>query len=107
VTSTGGSVEAISIADTCEVGTGGALAEPLEGMVVTVSGVAVTSSNPDAPSDYGEFELDECLRVDDQLSDVLVPQPPEGTTYSTLTGVLTYTYGHAKLEPRGPEDVVD
>ena len=55
----------------------------------------------------GEFELDECLRVDDQLSDVLVPQPPEGTTYTTLTGVLTYTYGHAKLEPRGSEDVVD
>ena len=107
VTSTDGSVEPIAIDEACDAGTGGALAEPLEGMVVTVSDVAVTSSNPDAPSDYGEFELDECLRVDDQLSDVLVPQPPEGTTYTTLTGVLTYTYGHAKLEPRGSEDVVD
>ena len=107
VTSTDGSVTPIAIDEACDVGTGGVLAEPLEGMVVTVSDVAVTNSNPDAPSDYGEFEINECLRVDDQLSDVLVPQPPEGTTYSTLTGVLTYTYGHAKLEPRGSEDVVD
>ena len=107
VTGTGESVEPIVVETTCDVGTDGPLAEPLEGMVVSVSDVAVTNSNPDAPSDYGEFELDECLRVDDQLSEVLVPQPPEGTTYSTLTGVLTYTYGHAKLEPRGLEDVVD
>ena len=107
VTATGASVDPIVIEAPCDVGTGGTLSEPLEAMVVTVSDVSVTNSNPDAPSDYGEFELDECLRVDDQLSEVLVPQPPEGTTYSTLTGVLTYTYGHAKLEPRGPEDVVD
>jgi len=107
VTDTGRTVEPIVIASTCDIGTGGVLAEPLEGMVVTVNDVTVTDSNPDAPADYGELELDECLRVDDQLSEVLVPQPPEGTTYSALSGVLTYTYSHAKIVPRGSEDVVE
>ena len=107
VTDTGRTIEPIVIASTCDIGTGGVLAEPLEGMVVTVNDVTVTDSNPDAPADYGELELDECLRVDDQLSEVLVPQPPEGTTYSALSGVLTYTYSHAKIVPRGSEDVVE
>ena len=99
--------DTIDVADACAIGTDGALAELLEGMLVRVTEVTVTSANPDAPSDYGEFEVNGCLRIDDQLSDVLIPQPPEGATYSALSGVLTYTYGNTKLVPRGAEDVAE
>jgi len=97
----------IIVEDPCSIGTDGDLAEAYESMRVRVAEVTVTNSNPDAPDDYGEFELDDCLRVDDQLSDVLIPQPPVGTYFSELSGVLTYTYGHAKIEPTGAEDVVE
>ena len=109
VTSVGTAPEVvpIPIEDACSVGTEGALGEQYESMLVRVSAVSVTDSNPDAPDDYGEFEVDGCLRVDDQLSEVLIPQPAVGTGYSALSGVLTYTYGHTKLEPRGAEDVTE
>jgi len=99
--------EPVDVDDACSVGTDGALAEALEGMLIRVSDIDVTNSNPDAPSDYSEFEVNECLRVDDQLSEVLVPQPEEGTHFTSLSGVLTYTYGNSKLEPRGAEDVAE
>ena len=97
----------IDVSEPCSIATDGASAESLESMVVRVSHVTVTDANPDAPDDYQEFELASCLRVDDQLSDVLVPQPVAGTYFSQISGVLSYTYGHAKLEPRGAGDVVE
>ena len=95
----------IDVTDPCSVATDGASAELYESMLIRVFDLTVSDSNPDAPSDYGEFEVNDCLRIDDQLSDVLIPQPSVGTTYSALSGVLTYTYGHAKLVPRGAEDI--
>jgi predicted extracellular nuclease len=97
----------VDIADTCSIGTDGTASEGLENMVVRVSHVTVSNANPDAPDDYQEFELNSCLRVDDQLSDVLVPQPVEGTYFNQISGVLSYTYGNAKLAPRGAGDVVE
>ena len=67
--------------------------------------LTVTDSNPDAPDDYGELEVNGCLRIDDQISDVLVPQPDEGATLSSMRGILTFSYGHHKLLPGGAEDV--
>ena len=99
VTGTAEAPTPIDVSDPCEVGTDGPSAEALEGMLVRVTELDVTNSNPDEPSDYGEFEVNECLRIDDQLSDVLVPQPAEGAYFSALTGILAYTYGHTKLEP--------
>jgi hypothetical protein len=78
-----------------------------ENMLVRVSDLTVTNSNPDSPDDFGEFEVGDCLRIDDQLTDILVPQPPIGTHFSHIAGVHTFTYGHAKIEPRGAEDVAE
>ena len=89
----------------CDVATEGADAEPLESMRVEVVDLTVTDSNPDAPDDYGELEVNGCLRIDDQISDVLVPQPDEGATLSSMRGILTFSYGHHKLLPGGAEDV--
>ncbi|MDP6934968.1 MAG: amidohydrolase family protein, partial [Myxococcota bacterium] len=59
--------EAIEIEDACEVGTDGSLGEVYESMLVIVTDLTVTSSNPDAvdgdtgeTEDYGEFEVNEC-----------------------------------------------
>ncbi len=97
----------IDVSDACAIATDGSASESLESMVVRVSSVTVTDANPDAPDDYQEFEVASCLRVDDQLSEVLVPQPSVGSFFSQLSGVLTFGYGHAKLLPRGADDVVE
>ena len=96
----------------CDIGTAGADGERYEGMLVRVEGVTVTSSNPDGSSDYGELEVDSCLRVDDQLFDGL-PEPDETgwsyrdlhQSYSFIQGVLTYAYSNFKVEPRGADDL--
>lgn len=102
-----GSVEPMVIDDTCSVGTGGADAETYEAMLITVSRVTVTDENPDAPDDYNEFEVDDCLRVDDLLW--LEPSWLDrtvGTTYTTMTGVLNYSFENFKISPRDEDDVV-
>lgn len=91
--------------DPCEVGTAGSDAEAYEGMLVVVSGVSVTDSNPDAPSDYGAFVVDDCLWVDDTLSTDYETHPAEGTAYSSITGPMTYAYSERRILPRGPEDI--
>ncbi|MEZ4236318.1 MAG: thrombospondin type 3 repeat-containing protein [Myxococcota bacterium] len=90
----------------CDVGTGGADAERYESMLVKVSGVTVTDANPDDPSDYNEFEVAGCLRVDDQLCpDCWADQPAVGTAFGSLTGPLTYGFGDSKLLPRTAADL--
>ncbi len=81
-------------------------AEPYEGLLVRVERVAVTDENPDAPQDFNEFAVGDGLRVDDIMYAVSRPLPI-GTTFRSLTGVLTFTFGHHKLLPRGPGDLDD
>ena len=95
----------IEVADPCTIGTDGSLSATYQSMVVTVRDIIVSNANPDTPEDYGEFEVNDCLRFDDQLTDTLVPQPDMGTTFSRISGILTQTFGNAKVEPRGPEDI--
>lgn len=76
-------------------------AEQYEGVVVTVQGVDVTSLNPDHPDDFGEFMLAGGLRVDDYFYDA---DPGPGQSYSSLTGVLIYSFGQYKLAPRDAAD---
>jgi hypothetical protein len=79
---------------------------------VRVEDVTVTSANPDGSSDYGELEVDSCLRVDDQIFDGL-PEPDEagwsyrdlGNVYSFIQGPLNYGYSNFKLEPRDADDL--
>jgi len=97
---------AASLVSPCDVATSGSLAEPLEAMLVRVEEVEVTDLNPDDPEDYDEFEVAGCLRVDDYLYADL-DQPPEGTRWAEITGVLGYSFSNHKLLPRSDEDFAE
>lgn len=87
-----------------DVADDGALAEAYEGVLVIVSGLQVISENPDAPMDFGEFQVSGGLRIDDALYRV-EPRPLPGTTIDYVAGVLNYAFEHFKLVPRSPSDV--
>ena len=105
VTGNWGTFDAIAVTDPCSVGTDGEQAEAYESMLITVENLTITNTNPDGQSDYGEFEVNDCLRVDDQLWDGLVEDRELDGFFTTLTGVLGYTYSNFKLLPRGEDDV--
>ena len=92
-------VEEIAVA--AAIGTGGSLAEQYEGVLVRVPEVTVTDTNPDLPYDFGEFVVDGALRVDDLFHR---HEPALGGTYASVTGILHFTYGDFKLEPRWSGD---
>jgi hypothetical protein len=92
------------VVSACDVGTGGALAEPYESMLVRVDGAAVTNSNPDGGSDFGEMELGGCLRVDDRLYAGYARTL--GTVYSLMQGPLYYSFSNFKVLPRRASDAV-
>jgi predicted extracellular nuclease len=92
------------VVSACDVGTAGSKAEQYESMLLEVQNVTVTSANPDddgsaAPPDYNEFEVESCLRVDDGLY-AYADQPPVGTAYTRIVGVLNYGFSNFKLLPR-------
>jgi hypothetical protein len=104
VTVTGTGTVTPIVVDACDIATGAATAEPYEGMLMEVDGVSVTNINPDDPSDYDEFEVGGCLRVDDFLYDAL-DQPALDTSYTSLTGVLNYSFDNFKIVPRDAGDL--
>lgn len=91
----------------CDVATGGSVDELYEAVLVRVEGVTVTDENPSDPDDWGEYEVDGCLWVDDVLSSAHDPHPAKGTAYTSLTGVLTYAFDERRLLPRDLGDVVE
>ncbi|MGI5864684.1 MAG: lamin tail domain-containing protein, partial [Myxococcales bacterium] len=107
VKSSGNTAPAPVVVAPAEVVTEGARAAALEGVVVQVNNVIVTSQNPDAPQgDYGEFAVTDGLRVDDYLYAV-DPRPFVGDEFISLSGVLTYRNSNSKLEPRSADDLVE
>ena len=89
--------------DACAVGTGGADMGAYQSVLVTVSNVTVSSENPDDPDgDFGEFEVESCLRVDDLFFE---ENPAMGATFSAITGPMYYSYDNAKIEPRDASDL--
>ena len=80
-------------------------AEPWESALVRLDALVVTHDNPDAPADHNEFVVNGVLRVDDLLH-LIVPDPVVGTTFDRLIGVLNFSYGQHKLEPRSAVDVI-
>ncbi|MCA9520200.1 MAG: hypothetical protein KC609_04485 [Myxococcales bacterium] len=71
--------------------------ELYEGSLIRVTGVTVSRET----DNYGEFELEGGLLVDDLFVRF---QARPGQTLATLTGVLNYSFGQFKLEPRDPKD---
>jgi cytosine/adenosine deaminase-related metal-dependent hydrolase len=96
----------IVIANPADVATGGSKAEGYESMLLEIDNVAVTVTNPDAPSNYGEFEVTGGLRIGNLLYPTLANTFAVGTTFTTLVGIETYTFSDYKMEPRGAADVV-
>jgi hypothetical protein len=85
-----------------EVNTGDvAVSEDLEGLLV----VAVQATVTDTMNQYGEWKIDdgsgECV-VDDWAGYSYVPQIGD---VLNVTGIVTYTYGEYKIEPRGDSDI--
>lgn len=89
---------------TGEIGKGGANAEAYEGCLVTVKNVNIT--NPDLG--YGEWEVNDgtgALVVDD-LCDYFFA-PSMYASCQSITGVMDYSFGAPKLQPRLAMDVVE
>ena len=84
-----------------QVATGGEDAAAYEGVLVTVTQQPVTELIPD----YGEFVLAGSLIVDDAIW--LMEPFPVIDDILTVTGPLMWTYNNSKLEPRGPQDVIE
>lgn len=105
----GGAVPAPVAATPAEVTTGGARAAALEGVLVRVADVTVTSVAPapgggEAAPTY-EFEVTGGLRVDDGIYRV-DPFAAMGERFASITGVLFLSRTNSKLNPRGADDLV-
>ncbi|MFH1464389.1 MAG: MopE-related protein [Pseudomonadota bacterium] len=77
-------------------------AEPWEGCLVTV--INPTVEDPDLG--YGEWSIDDAVVVDDML--YTWPDPLDvGGSFDSITGLLYYSYGTFKIEPRDAGDLVN
>ena len=93
------------LVEPCDVGTGGADSERYESMLIRVEGLSVTDENPDSPDDYGAFVVNDCLWVDDVLSDEHDDHPSVGTSYSAITGPLDWRFSQNRIQPRSAADL--
>lgn len=98
---------------TGEVGTGGANAEAYESVLIQVENVTVTNPFPDAPSNFGEFEVDDGsgpVRVDD-ASDAFRGNQDSLFALNDQIGKIIalgyYSFGNYKLIPRDSSDIID
>ena len=96
---------AVFLTDPAAIADGGALFEAYRSMLVTFSGLSVTSENADAPSDFDEFVATGGLRVDDALDPDLDNTFPVGTRFSSLRGIVGQSFSHRKLWPRSSADI--
>ncbi|MCK9460379.1 MAG: hypothetical protein M0R80_12140 [Proteobacteria bacterium] len=93
----------VAISDPATIATGGADAEAYEGVLVTVSDLAVTDAEADA---YGNFIVDDSLWVGSLFfTDWL--EYTVGDTFTSITGTMYYTYSNFILEPRTLADLVE
>ncbi|TNF25668.1 MAG: hypothetical protein EP329_22695 [Deltaproteobacteria bacterium] len=105
----GGSAPAPLIVTPAEVAVGGANADAYEALLVTVQGVSVLDIAPTGQTGEtvaGEFTVTGNLSVDDQIFRV-DPFPVVGQVYTSITGVLRFTWERNKLLPRSADDYVE
>lgn len=72
--------------------------EPWEGCLITVSDVTVTSES----DDYGAMDLDNGLKLDDELTEYTASN---GESFGTATGLLSYGFDYYRLNPRSQDDL--
>jgi len=107
ITSSGPAPTPAMIDDPASIATGGPAAENWEGCLVTVGPVTVTDANPDAPDDFGDFAVDDGLRVTDSFFSVMDwIDPAADDAFTSLTGVMVYSFENTKLAPRDGQDIV-
>ena len=83
-------------------------------MLLVLSNVTITNDKPDGTGQFYEFVVDNGCRVDDLLYAKYgtsgTTYPPagytSGSTFTSLAGVLGYSYGNSKLWPRDAADLV-
>ncbi len=77
--------------------------------MLKIGAVAITVQKSDAPDDHDEFTVTGGLRIDDAVTDGtptgLGNSYPVGSTFTGITGVLGYSFGDYKLQPRNQADV--
>ncbi len=74
--------------------------ESWEGALISLADVAITSD----ANEYGEYSTNFGIVIDDLF---YLHGFDNGSTYSSVTGVLTYSYEEWKLEVRGAGDVTE
>jgi len=84
----------------------GDVGEPWESVFVQVSDVTVTAE----PNQYGEFTVEGSLVIDDFFFELGHWEDygiSVDDTFSSIAGVLNYSYEEFKLEPRSDSDLVE
>lgn len=93
----------VTLADAAD---GSAAAKGLASLFIRVEGASVGSQNPDLPKDYDETGLLGGLRLDDLLWPELDNAFTVGTSFGSIQGIAGFSFGHQKLYPRGPADLL-
>jgi len=100
------------VVKTGDIRTGSPTAESYESMFVQVRNAVVVNPFADAPSNFGEFTINDGtgeVRVDDRSNAYrgnLDSTYARGDSIRIITGVLEYTFNNFKINPRLPADVV-
>jgi len=94
--------EPFPIVHPAHIATGGPLSEMFEGVLVQVTDLTTLDTKPDCPHEFGEFTVTGDLRIDDMAQGVW--DPHLGDEFASITGLVQYTFGEFKLEPRTVAD---
>jgi len=100
------------VVTTGEVATGGAHAEDYESVLIKVENLTVTNPFPDAPSNFGEFMVNDGtgdLRVDDRssaFSGNLDSTFHQNDHINAIIALGYYSYGNYKIIPRDTSDII-
>ena len=95
--------EPFEIVHPAHIATGGPLSEMFEGVLVRVSDLETIDTKPDCPHDFGEFMVTGDLRIDDMEKELW--DAHLGDLFASITGIVHYTFGEFKLEPRSEDDL--
>jgi uncharacterized repeat protein (TIGR01451 family) len=104
VNSSGNALFAQSDVLTVDIATGAASAESYEGVLVAVQNILITNGD----AGFGEWEIDDgsgATLVDDYADYTFVPMT--GQELVLVRGMLNYSFGDFKIEPRDDDDIVE